>query len=45
MVTYRQEVAVKVSNRRFWSFSDGPGEMKPVDMADVISKLRDLKAG
>lgn len=38
------EVDVQVAGRRFWGFTDNRGQMKAAEMADVIDKLRDLKA-
>lgn len=38
------EVDVQVAGRRFWGFTDNHGQMKAAEMADVIDKLRDLKA-
>lgn len=38
------EVDVKVAGRRFWGFIDGRGQMKNAEVADVIDKLRVLKA-
>ncbi|KAG6901899.1 hypothetical protein C0995_006737 [Termitomyces sp. Mi166 len=37
------EVDVKIVGRRFWGLSDG--EIKTADVADVIGKLRGLRAG